>query len=85
MWRQIAWKKEIAAIEQQVRAQYKGHPFNNGWAWIVNEYMTFRALAKLGFHSSVDDLDDEVADAFSIISAKIDALKREEMEKKHGK
>jgi hypothetical protein len=61
-----------------VRAAFKGHQFNNGWAWLVNEYLTFKCLAEIGFTADIDLLDDRIAEGFVIISNKINALQAEE-------
>jgi hypothetical protein len=61
-----------------VRAAYNGHKFNNGWAWIVNDYLTFKCLAEIGFKSEIDLLDDRVVESFVVISNKINSLQSEE-------
>ena len=76
-WAKIG-KDDSLAIEQQVRAAFNGHKFNNGWAWIVNEYLTFKCLAEIGFRADVDEIDDRIAEAFVVISNKINALQNED-------
>lgn len=73
-----AGKAECLAIAQQVRAVYNGHQFDNGWAWLVNDYLAFKCLAEIGFYSSFDMLDDRVIDGFVVISNKINELQVED-------
>lgn len=61
-----------------MRAAYNGHEFNNGWGFLVREYLALQCLAEIGFTASVDDLDDRIAEGFVVISNKINALKVEE-------
>ncbi len=61
-----------------MRAAYNGHNFNNGWGWLVNDYLTRKVLAEIGFRDDVDALDERIVEAYVIVSNKINALQNEE-------
>jgi hypothetical protein len=56
---------------------------NNIWPYL-DEYLTRKRLAKLGFVTNFDDLDDDKAQIFTQIATEIDKHNEREM-KKNGK
>jgi hypothetical protein len=44
----------------------------------VNEFLTYKCLAEIGFKSSIDDLDDRIVEGFVVISNKINELQIED-------
>jgi hypothetical protein len=55
----------------------------------VNEYLSRKQLAKIGYTSSIDDLEDYKGELFVQIGLMFDRLKKEELDKakkvKHGR
>jgi hypothetical protein len=76
-------KEERLELEQQTRASYSGHKFDNGWGWLLSLYLEQKALGALGLTTPIENFDDRIIDGFMIISNKINALQSEEM--KRGK
>lgn len=55
--------------------------YTNEAAILYWEYLTRRNLAKLGYRSSLDDLDCLTADAFAIIEEEVQNKQNKELEK----
>lgn len=69
----------------QARASYKGSSLQNEAAIFVAEYAQRKRLAKLGYTSSISDLDALKAEIFGIIDVELDKCQAEDMRSKHGR
>jgi len=64
---------------------HRGHHVQTIAAPVVNEYLERLAFAKLGFVSSLGDLDTDTAACFLMISSRIERIKEDELESKQRK
>lgn len=74
-------KRLKAEIRLQARAAVKGQSLSTPAYKYMAEYISRQRLAKLGFMSSLSDLDINTAQIFVIISQEIDKAQQEEQKR----
>jgi hypothetical protein len=69
----------------QARAAFRGSSMTNEAAPFVAEFVQRKRLAKLGYSSSISELDALKAEIFGIIDVELEKCQAEDMRSKHGR
>jgi hypothetical protein len=69
----------------QARAAFRGSSMTNEAAPFVAEFVQRKRLAKLGYTSSISELDALKAEIFGIIDVELEKCQAEDMRSKHGR
>ena len=69
----------------QARAAFRVSSMTNEAAPFVAEFVQRKRLAKLGYTSSISELDALKAEIFGIIDVELEKCQAEDMRSKHGR
>jgi hypothetical protein len=69
----------------QARAAFRGSSMTNEAAPFVAEFVQRKRLAKLGYTSSISEMDALKAEIFGIIDVELEKCQAEDMRSKHGR